>query len=191
MNELVTAPASAEAIAAALARGTGFVEAGVQPSPLVAEAGGLAVTLSTAAAYRLPLVPLLASAALARFGVDAGLRLPLELALQEALANAIVHGNLAIGPTASLDDRFARIEAGLADPGRAALRIEVTMAPLPGGGVEAAVADQGAGFDLAAALSRPAPTEASSGRGLAMIKDLAARVAAEDGGRRIRFTIAP
>ncbi|MGE5504284.1 MAG: hypothetical protein ACM31L_07650, partial [Actinomycetota bacterium] len=136
MSELVTAPASAAAVAAALAHGGGFVETGVEASPALVEAvagGALGVALTTAQAYRLPLASLLRAAALRHFGITYDSRLALEVSLQEALANAIVHGNLTIGATEGLDERFARIEAGLADPVRSALRVEATLALLADG----------------------------------------------------------
>ncbi len=89
-----------------------------------------------------------------------------RLILDEALENAIVHGNRE-------------------DPSK-----EVTLRLFAGRGRWGAeVADEGAGFDWEAALARtrgPAPTllEGTSGRGLALICRTATQVLFLDGGRR-------
>lgn len=192
MRQPFTATATAENLSRGLAGTGGFIEAGLAASPRLAAtvaAGGLGVMTTTRAAHALPLASQLVTAAAAKWPLSENGRRQLEIVLHEAIANAILHGNLAIGPTSGLAERFARIDACLADPMRAALPVEVTLRPCPGG-LTAMVADAGGGFDLADALARTAPVEAQSGRGLALIRAVALTLAAEDGGRTLCVTLA-
>jgi anti-sigma regulatory factor (Ser/Thr protein kinase) len=184
--------ATAENLVRELTCTGGFVEAGLTATPrLVAAvtAGGLGVLTTTRAAHALPVASRLTTSATAKWPLSEDGRRRLDIVLHEAIANAVLHGNLAIGTTSSLAERFDRIDACLADPTRAALPVEVTLLPCPGG-VVVTVCDAGGGFDLAAALGRIASVEAQSGRGLELIRAVALTLATEDGGRTLRVTLA-
>ena len=190
----MTEPPAAAPDHAALARGLAggcFVEAGLQVSAHFQAAvavGGLGAALRTGTAHALPLASQLVAAAVARWHLSEECRRRLDIVLHEAIANAILHGNLAIGPTPGLAERFARIDARLAEPDRAARPVEVTLCPRPGG-VAVTVADAGEGFDLAASLGRTAAPEAQSGRGLALIQAVAQSLSAEEDGRRLCISV--
>lgn len=117
----------------------------------------------------------------------------MELALHEAITNAVVHGNLQIdgmkGLTVSALDRFAAdLSARMADPTFANRRIEVWVKMEPSGAV-IDVIDQGSGF-----AGKPRHAEAAgaspagaSGRGLDMIGAIVSSLELLDQGRRIRM----
>ncbi|MBI2235364.1 MAG: ATP-binding protein [Magnetospirillum sp.] len=154
------------------------------------EAGGIALSLTTAAAYRLDVTEMVCEAVRHRFlppgsGPDVVL-----LALAEAVSNAVIHGNLGIESDLRFDaQRFAafrtQLAERLADPERAVRRVEICAVPAAGGGLTLTVSDQGAGFDVQGQLSRPVEADARSGRGLALIRKIARTVGGEDGGRTL------
>ena len=94
-----------------------------------------------------------------------------RLVLDEALANAILHGNRG-------------------DPTRT---VRFRLFSVPGGhGFE--VEDEGEGFDWKARVEKlkgPPDTTSSTGRGLALIHSLASEVRFLEGGRRIRVIRRP
>lgn len=116
------------------------------------ERGGLGLALTTASAYAedaaLPFAQ-----ALSHYLRDAGFVCPstdLQLVVHEALANALIHGNLAVNATTSgsVEDmlRFCElVEAALADPTRAGRMVWLSAAII-GNHLQIAVEDQGAGF---------------------------------------------
>ncbi|MBI4966901.1 MAG: ATP-binding protein [Rhodospirillales bacterium] len=118
----------------------------------------------------------------------------LEVALQEALANAVIHGSLEVSSALREDpDRFALycqlVDERLVDPhfgGRAvAVRAEWDQT-----GLRLSVEDQGGGYDPAT-LGPAVPSDiAKSGRGLQMIAALANAVAFENRGRRLIMSFA-
>ncbi|HTR17685.1 MAG TPA: ATP-binding protein [Acetobacteraceae bacterium] len=144
----------------------------------------LALSLRTASAYRqLPLPTLLAALN------AAGIRLAAKtvLALHELVVNAIVHGNLGIdsGPSHSLADLHARdasIKAALRDPAHANRTVTLAFASAAEQ-VEAAVADEGNGFVMAAGGGE------CSGRGLAIARAAARDVRFTAGGRCARLAL--
>ena len=101
----------------------------------------------------------------------AGATLPvtrrLRVAVGEAVANAVIHGN--------------------GEDPRKSVRITVQAGP---GAARVAVHDQGRGFDPAAVPdpTRPATRERDHGRGLYLQRRLADRLRHEDGGRRVVLT---
>lgn len=134
--------------------------------------------------------------ALVLLGVlDSNSRGTVELCLHEAVANAIVHGNLGIASAAKNHpegyETFGRLlSERLADPWRRRLRLAVA-ARWGDGWLEVAVTDEGQGFDLSL-LPQAADGNSRSGRGFVFMRALAAAVDVGDGGRctRLRFALA-
>ncbi|MGQ9366654.1 ATP-binding protein [Azospirillum sp. ST 5-10] len=147
---------------------------------------GFFLSLTTATAFGIHIAVLVCDA-LGRRGVLAiDRRAPVELCLHEAVANAVVHGNLGVASAArDHPDGFRHysrlVTERLADARLRQRRTEL-LVRWDGGGLEIAVADQGAGFEAAAAPA-PAGGAAPFGRGLVFMRTLARRVAISDGGR--------
>ena len=178
---------------------------------LLAEASGtdLYVNLTTATAHDLQLGGRLLAAIGARHPLSGHRRDDIELALHEAVSNALVHGNLGVSGMKELSaqelERFSRdLGDGLADPVLAARRIAIAVridppqAAAPGPGPDGGrpedapedgralatveITDQGAGF-----VPRRPERAGASGRGLDLIGSIADGLEIEDGGRRIRL----
>ncbi|WP_042689569.1 ATP-binding protein [Azospirillum sp. B506] len=175
-------------------------------SPLLADAAGsdLYVNLTTATAHDLQLGGRLLAALSARHPLDGDRRDDVELALHEAVSNALVHGNLGVAGMQELSarelERFSRDLADrLADPALAARRIVVALRIDPAGDGTAEdgsagkgrrlatveILDEGAGF-----TPGPRTNPGASGRGLDLIGSIADGLEIEDGGRRIRLRFA-
>lgn len=110
-----------------------------------------------------------------------------EVALQEALLNAILHGSLEL--TGRLPPDRAGLEAVCrarrADPAFAG-RVVRAAVELDHDGLRAVIEDQGPGFDVAAVLSRRSnATDGLFGRGLFLMRSFMDEVAFEEGGRRV------
>ena len=110
----------------------------------------------------------------------------MELALQEAISNAVIHGNLSVqsleDPSLSALARFSsEIEERLADPELANRRLKVAV-QLGEGGTTVDVIDQGPGFTPGARKSSVA-----SGRGISLIESIVSAWELLDDGRRIRL----
>jgi len=180
---------------------------------LLAEASGtdLYVNLTTATAHDLQLGGRLLAAIGARHPLSGHRRDDIELALHEAVSNALVHGNLGVSGMKELSaqelERFSRdLGDGLADPVLAARRIAIAVridppqtapaghGPGPAGSrpedapengralATVEITDQGAGF-----VPRRPERAGASGRGLDLIGSIADGLEIEDGGRRIRL----
>lgn len=150
--------------------------------------GGLYLDLSTMTAYGLEPAHQFVDALAERLEIDEERRSQMELALHEALVNAMVHGNLEIGPISkeSLDDfiQFCQlIETRLADPQFGPRRV-VMYAEWPGETLDVTIEDVGPGYDTTI-LEEPVELEKKCGRGLFLIRDIAQDIAVEDGGRRL------
>ncbi|MGY0714351.1 ATP-binding protein [Azospirillum argentinense] len=110
----------------------------------------------------------------------------MELALHEAISNAVVHGNLQVegmkGLSVEALERFSHdLAARMADPAFADRRIEVA-AWLESACAVVEVADEGTGF------ARPERIDyGASGRGLDLIAAIVEELQLLDGGRRIRM----
>ena len=151
-------------------------------------AGGIAVSLTSASAYGHD-IPAPFIAAIARLFPDAACIAALELALYEALANAIIHGNLGIdsslrGSAEDLRAYRAALAHALSDPARSARRVTICCYP-QGNLLRLSVRDQGDGWDVTSRLHGPASAEAKSGRGLDLIRQTAKAIHAEDRGRHL------
>ncbi|WP_448204445.1 ATP-binding protein [Azospirillum sp. sgz302134] len=143
--------------------------------------------LTTASANQLHLAArILACIAARRPSMTSAQRDDMELALHEAISNAVVHGNLQVegmkGLSVAALERFSLdLAARLADPSFANRRVEVCVW-MEDDSVTVEVADEGTGF------ARPEHIEyGASGRGLDLIAAIADELQLLDGGRRIRM----
>jgi two-component sensor histidine kinase len=182
---------------------------------LLAEASGtdLYVNLTTATAHDLQLGGRLLAAIGARHPLSGHRRDDIELALHEAVSNALVHGNLGVSGMKELSaqelERFSRdLGDGLADPVLAARRIAIAVRIDP---PQAVPAEPGPEIGPAEGQPEDAPENGralatveitdqgagfvprrperagASGRGLDLIGSIADGLEIEDGGRRIRL----
>lgn len=148
--------------------------------------GVLVASFTTAAANRLPLARDLLAAICSRRAIEAGRRDDIELAIHEAISNALVHGNLQVesmkGLTMSALDRFSEeISRRISDPAFANRRLEV-VCELEETCLVIEISDQGSGF-VVVETGRCGPC----GRGLELISGIAQSCQLLDGGRRIRM----
>lgn len=160
-------------------------------APLLAEAAGndLYLNLTTATAHDLQLGGRLLAALSARHPLGGDRRDDMELALHEAVSNALVHGNLDVAGMKELSaqelERFSRdLGDRLADPVLAARRIVIALRIDPAEDCRALVTvevtDEGAGF-----TPGPRTSSGASGRGLELIGTIADGLEIGDGGRSI------
>ncbi|UEM05039.1 ATP-binding protein [Skermanella rosea] len=180
----------------ALDRGAGAcIEVGSLDATTAAEcvrrAAGctLFLSLTTASAYRLPVAQAVVAVidGIASLGQER--RDDVELALQEAISNAVIHGNLAVsslrGPTlAALDAFSCDLNERLADPALANLRVGIAVS-IDDAEIAIEVIDEGPGF-----VPKPRAPTAASGRGIGLIESLAAAWELLDDGRRVRMRFA-
>ncbi|MDQ2105944.1 ATP-binding protein [Azospirillum isscasi] len=164
--------------------GTGTLDADWLGAPPVEQ--GFYLSLTTGTAYGLQCAVLVCDE-LARRGVlTPERRGNIELCLHEAIANAIVHGNLEI-PSATKDQPdgyrlFSRLlRERLGDGAVRQRRIDI-FARWTSEGLTIAVVDQGNGFDTTA-LPQDTDSGAHSGRGFLFMRALARRINVTDGGR--------
>lgn len=142
--------------------------------------------LTTATSNHLHLAGRIVAVIAARRPLDSARRDDLELALHEAISNAVVHGNLQVEGMKGLSmealERFSHdLAARMADPAFATRRVEVGVW-MEDHAVVVEVADEGTGF------ARRDPTDhGASGRGLELIGAIAGELELLDGGRRIRM----
>lgn len=150
----------------------------------------LFASLTTATANRLHLAGRLVAAVHARRRLSDAQRDDIELALHEAISNALVHGNLQIegmkGLSVAALDRFsAEISTRMADRAFAGRRIEVSCVLEPSAAV-IEVIDQGTGYER----TDREGNAGASGRGLDLITALTEACEVLDRGRRIRMRFA-
>ena len=157
-------------------------------------ANGFYLSLATSTAFSLQLAPLVGLVLATRRVLGADKQSVVELCLQEAVANAIIHGNLGISSTAKDHPEgyrvFSQLVNGrLGDPELRGRRVEVFVR-WSGGALDISVADQGAGFDVSK-LPAETETHSRSGRGFVFMRALAGRVLVTDGGRctSLRFEL--
>ncbi|CAK0758546.1 serine/threonine-protein kinase RsbW [uncultured Gammaproteobacteria bacterium] len=152
----------------------------------LAASGVLVASFTTVTANRLTLARDIVEAVGSRREIGSERRDDIELAIHEAISNALVHGNLQVesmkGLTMSALDRFSEdISRRISDPDFANRRLDVSC-ELDAGGVTVEIADQGAGF-IVVETDRCGPC----GRGLDLISGIAQSCQLLDGGRRIRM----
>lgn len=158
----------------------------------------LYINISTSAAARLDLARPIADALAARNLLSPEAYADTELALHEAISNAVMHGNLAVDSLGALSlaelSRFSsQMNRRLADPrhGERPLEIAITRKQ---GHTFVEIRDDGAGYDTDAHAARNAAAAGGSppsGRGMALIGDLTAGYELFDGGRGIRLRLKP
>ncbi len=154
---------------------------------------GFYLSLSTATSFSLQLAALISDELVARAVLSVEQRSVVELCLQEAVANAIVHGNLGIPSTAKDHPEGYRVfsqllNERLADPLLRRRRTDV-FTRWSGRTLDISVADQGAGFDTSL-IPTEIDTTSRSGRGFVFMRALAGRVAVTDGGRCVSLRFA-
>lgn len=193
---IILGPVDRTALAAALAeRGDYYVEwtqAAETAAALTRAAAPLVVSLTTRTAHHSLNGRMIAEALAARGVVAPALAAHVAGAVQEALANAIIHGNLGLRMAADGDAAFERLHEAIAErlAGAEALRRRVTIGvSWTASDLRIAVSDEGDGF-------APPPGDAvasgraASGRGLMVMRNLATNVAFADGGRSTVLTFA-
>ena len=119
----------------------------------------------------------------------------IQMAIHEALTNSIIHGNLGISSALKEQgdgDFFLAVAARMADPLYASRIVDV-QATYSEGVATWVFADQGAGFDVEAAMRRldsdEPDLERPSGRGLIMIRAFTDEMHYEDRGRRLTLRL--
>jgi len=153
------------------------------------ESHSLYCSVTSASAHQLPLASGLVMALDGRWELSQTSRNDIELALHEAITNALIHGNLEIDGLRDLSvaalEQFADGLAGrVSDPAYAGRRIEISCRIAE----EVAtfeIVDQGPGF-----VPIGGSDSAAGGRGLALIEALSLSYQLLDGGRRIRMRLA-
>lgn len=189
---LIAEGAAADLIAALRSGCAAIVEQGppgTLPSAKLSAAladGHLLISLTTRLAWTLDTAAQICEGLLARGLLPATVRHDAELSLHEAIINAVLHGNLAMGGSLVDDpsqfDAFCqRLTATLADPDKATRRIDVS-AWVEEGRLYIRVADQGGGYDPDS-VRPPVNVEAKSGRGLEIMRVMSAGLTVTDGGR--------
>lgn len=148
----------------------------------------LFASFTTATANTLPIAGSLIGAVCERHPVPVERREDLELALHEAISNAIIHGNLNTPSFSNLsvrdlDDFSASLALRLTDPRFAQRRIEIRVS-IRSDGFIAETIDEGSGFD-AEVSERPAAEGKPCGRGLDLIASIARSYRLLDRGRRL------
>jgi hypothetical protein len=176
-----------------------WIEAGARSEAALADSiaraagADLYASITTGTANHLHLAGRIVAALASHRALTDVQRDDMELALHEAISNAVVHGNLQVdgmkGLSVAALDRFSHdLAARIADPAFAGRLVEVVARLEPDAAV-VEVADEGNGFAKVAAScggEGPAP----SGRGLDLICAIAERVELLDDGRRIRMRFA-
>ncbi|CAA7626946.1 ATP-binding protein [Magnetospirillum sp. SS-4] len=152
----------------------------------------LTLRVSTATANRLDVADAFAWALEHRHPDLAGQTADIRYALQEAIGNAVIHGNLGLDGTlrGSLDSLrifAAMMEERMADPERSGRPITLAARECPDG-IIVSVEDCGDGF--APDRVRPSDNPAAGGMGLSIIRMYCRSVVFDMDGRRIIMTFA-
>lgn len=153
----------------------------------------LALRISTAAALRLDVADAMVMALVARHPWLEARATDMRYALQEAVGNAVVHGNLGLdsslrGSLAGLREFSTIMEQRRSDPVLSARPIVICVAAVSEG-VEIAVDDVGGGFTPGRIAMPIGPAEAAGGgMGLGIIQRCCAALRFERGGSRIVMT---
>lgn len=108
-------------------------------------------------------------------------------ALQEAIGNAVMHGNLGLDSSLratieGLTQYSAHMAQRQSDPVLAALPITIRV-KIRQDGIDLSVEDQGAGFDPALKRSQTAHSFVAGGLGIGIIEQSCARMSFSQGGR--------
>lgn len=175
------------AIGDALRRPGGlFVEA---DCPVPRRAPGLRLAVRTRTAFSLPLAAVIVAVASERIDLSPDSASIIELALHEAIANAVMHGNLGIHNSGRDGiDRYStfceEIEEHLNDAVAAHRCVTINLW-WDSRYLHFAVADEGAGFELVVGDGQ---REKTHGRGLLIMQSLAQRLHWNQRRRRLLLT---
>jgi anti-sigma regulatory factor (Ser/Thr protein kinase) len=156
--------------------------------------GCLRLALTTRSAYRHPVVKVFVRAMATRIDLSRDLRERIHTAVQEAVMNSVLHGNLAINSEfrdslEGLDNSHQAIEMLLTSPqiARSMIRVEAIWNSTM---LYVLVRDSGAGFKRSELPSPSAWWKAGhhgSGRGLAILEAFCDRIALLNGGATIKL----
>jgi hypothetical protein len=152
----------------------------------LARSSTIFISLTTASAYRIQIAHHVVQAIARRRPLEEERCYDMELALQEAISNAVIHGNLSVhslqDPSLTALERFSsEVAEKLADPELANRRLKVA-ALLDEAGIIIDVIDQGPGF-----VPRAKKSSVASGRGISLINTLVSGWELLDDGRRVRL----
>ncbi|MBI5121152.1 MAG: ATP-binding protein [Rhodospirillales bacterium] len=155
---------------------------------------GLLLSLSTATGFNADLTSLLCAACRQRMDFSDERLSDIETAVEEALSNAMVHGNLDIASVlrndpADFDQYCDLVNERLTTPNYADRRIEILMT-WSRDGIDVEVHDEGRGYDISNFQALP-QVEAKCGRGFSLIRDLASNVTIAEHGRSLTMSFAP
>jgi anti-sigma regulatory factor (Ser/Thr protein kinase) len=158
------------------------------------ERKGLYLSLSTGQAFNADLTSLLCNSCAKRLNLSEERRLDIETAIEEALSNAMVHGNLDIASVlrndpADFDLYCDLVNERLGDPKYAERRLEILVV-WNAKEIDIEVHDEGRGYDVAASKALP-HLEAKCGRGFTLIRDLANNVTIGEHGRSLTMSFSP
>lgn len=147
---------------------------------------GLFLSLTTKTAFNADVTGLLCAVCKGRLPLSDERRFDIETAVEEALSNAMVHGNLDVASSLRNDPADFEIYCDLVNerlqtPGYADRRIEILIL-WDTNRIDIEVHDEGRGYDFAN-VRLAAPLEAKSGRGFALIMNLANSVSVGEQGR--------
>ncbi|WP_257169959.1 ATP-binding protein [Bradyrhizobium sp. SRS-191] len=149
----------------------------------------LSLLVTTRSAYRHSIVRTFVEGLSKRLPLTEDLKIRISSAAQEALMNAVLHGNLAIDGElrGSLDGLIAAqeiIEAKLNSPeiGGAVIRLDAAWTAAC---VEITIRDSGDGYDYSGV--RPAAEDGASGRGLEILQVFSDAVTVLNGGTTVRL----
>lgn len=158
-----------------------------------ADGRGLYLGLSSASAYGLEPARFFCEALGRRLGLADEQRMNIDLALHEAVVNALTHGSLELSSSGrqTVEDFMQFCQAitdRLADPHYATRRVEI-IAGWTDEILTIAVTDEGPGYDFKAINSSGLGDDddpgRKSGRGLGLIRDLSAGLDISHDGRRL------
>lgn len=155
---------------------------------------GLLLSLSTATAFNADLTSLLCAACRQRMKISDERLSDIETAVEEALSNAMVHGNLDIASVlrndpADFDQYCDLVNERLTTPSYANRRIEILLV-WARDSIDVEVHDEGRGYDISNFQALP-HLEAKCGRGFSLIRDLASNVTIAEHGRSLTMSFVP
>lgn len=155
---------------------------------------GLFLSLTTATAFNADLTNLICQACSVRLPLSEERRFDIETAVEEALSNAMVHGNLDIASVLRNDPSDFELYCDLVNerlttPLYAERRIEVLTTWTPES-LDIEVHDEGRGYDIANFQALP-QLEAKCGRGFSLIRDLTRNVTIGEHGRSLTMSFSP
>lgn len=156
----------------------------------IVQAGGIGISLTTKSAWSAGPATLVAAAIAQRWNLGQELAWDVDLAIQEAVTNALIHGNLGIESDLRTDlNRLKAFNALLAirlsSPLLQQRRLTVT-AGLCSGMLEVGIIDEGDGFDPVPFMAAPKRDAAAKiGRGLGLIRQITHSVSFRDEGRHL------